>query len=213
MSSFVNLTAVALFLFSASQVFAETKKFAYDFEDWPEGGLKEDAFVVDGKFSAANKDGGKAMMAEVGELIEACVLLGDSAKGSASIQTKVFATKKGRSMPRYSIGVHGQSGYRLVVAPAQKQLQLTKNEEVIKTAPLQWPDATWFVIKLDVKQTGEKQWTVEASAWPADAKAPSEPQIKHDDPTLRGQGKCSIWATPYSGTPIFFDDVKIEVEA
>lgn len=199
-------------LMLTASVWAEPKKFAYDFEDWPEGDPKAEAFVVDGKFSVKAKDGGKALVAEVGELVEACVLMGESAKGSASIEARVFASKQGRSFPRYSIGVHGQSGYRLVVLPVQRQLQLTKNEEVIKTAPLTWPNEAWFKIRLEVRQAGEKEWKISGKAWPADAAEPAEPQLTHEDAKLSGQGKCSLWATPYSGTPIYFDDVVVEVE-
>ncbi|TLD70777.1 hypothetical protein FEM03_10735 [Phragmitibacter flavus] len=203
--------AAFLLLFGIASVQAESKSFEFNFDDWPEGQPKEEAFVVDGKFSITAKDGNKALVAEVGELVEACVLLGDSARGSASIQAKVFSSRKGRSLPRYSIGVHGQSGYRLVVAPAQKQLQLTKSDEVVKSVPLEWPNEAWFHVKLEVKQLGEKQWTITAKAWADGVEEPTEGQMVHEDATLRGQGKCSLWATPYSGTPIYFDDVKIAI--
>ena len=36
--------------------------------------------------------------------------------------------------------------------------------------------------------------------------------IKHEDKKLKGQGKCAIWATPFSGEPVFFDDIKIAIE-
>jgi hypothetical protein len=201
----------ALVLLGVASVHAEAKTFEFDFEDWAEGQPREEAFVVDGKFAVATKDGGKALVAEVGELVEACVLLGDSAKGSASIQARVFSSRKGRSLPRYSIGVHGQSGYRLVVAPAKKELQLTKGEEVVKAVPLDWPNEAWFNVKLEVTKVEEKRWSVVAKAWPQDKEEPVSAQIEHEDATLRGQGKCSLWATPYSGTPIYFDDVKIAV--
>lgn len=204
---------VALLSLVAVTAYADPRKFEFDFESWAEGEPQEEAFVVDGKFSIVSKDGNKALQINVGELVDSCALLGDSANGSASLEVKVFASKQGRSFPRYSIGVHGQSGYRLVVFPAKKELQLTKSDEIIKAVPLtNWPSDAWFKVKLEVKKVADKQWAITAKTWPADGSEPTEPQITHEDATLKGQGKCSIWGTPFSGTPILFDDVKIEID-
>lgn len=207
-----NLAFLFLLLTGAGSAFAETRNYEFNFEDWQVGQLKEDAFVVDGKFTVAEKDGNKSLAVEVGELVEASVLLGDSAKGSATVQTKVLATRQGRLQPRFGIGVHGVSGYRLMVSPAKKQLELVKSEETIKSIPLDWTSGSWINIKLQVTRIGEKQWKVECKSWADGAEEPKEAQISHEDNTLRGQGKCSLLATPYSGTPIYFDEVKIQIE-
>jgi hypothetical protein len=36
--------------------------------------------------------------------------------------------------------------------------------------------------------------------------------ISHPDDKMKGQGKASIWGTPFSEMPIYFDDIKIEAE-
>lgn len=192
---------------------ADTKKFTFDCEKWAEGAPPEEVFVVDGKISVAARDGNKALQIEGGgELAEANALLGVSANGSASIEARVFGSKAGRSFPRFGIGVHGQSGYRLMVFAAKKELQLVKGDEVIKSVPFEWKTDAWVKLKLEVKKIAADKWTLSAKAWAADAEEPKDATITHEDATLRGQGKCSMWGTPFSGTPIFFDDVKIEVE-
>ena len=167
------------------------KKFDIKADAWAVGEPPAEVFVLDGKVSIAEKDGGKAIQIDPGtELVEASAQFGDSASGSASIQARVFASKKGRSTPRFGLSVHGMSGYRLYVNPAKKLLELVKADQVVATAP------------------------ITASAWPAtEAAAPATPQLKHEDKGLKGQGKCAIWATPYSNTPIYFDDIQIEIEA
>jgi hypothetical protein len=192
---------------------AEPKKYAFDCEAWEVGEPPKDVFVVEGKFNVVAKDGGKALQVEVGELTDSNALLGDSAAGSASIEAKVFGTKQGRSVPKFAVGVHGQSGYRLIAFAARKELQLTKGDEVIKVVPLTWKSDEWFKLKLEVKKVDEKKWTISAKAWPASGEEPKEALITHEDTTLKGQGKCSIWGTTFSNMPILFDDVKIEIEA
>jgi hypothetical protein len=205
-------TLALLLLLAAGTVQADPKKFSYNCEAWAEGEPPKDVFVVEGKFSVASKNGNKVLEIGVGELTDANALLGDSANGSASIEARVLGTKQGRSMPRFAIGVHGQSGYRLVVFAAQKQLQLMKGDEVVKSVPFSWTSDAWLKLKLDVKKVAEGKWTITARAWPADAAEPAEPAITHEDATLKGQGKCSIWGTPFSNTPIDFDDIKVEVD-
>jgi hypothetical protein len=203
---------IAILVLAAGAAHAAPKKFAYDCEAWAEGEPPKEVFVVEGKINVVAKDGNKALEIGVGELVDSNALLGDSANGSASIEARVFGSKQGRSMPKFGIGVHGQSGYRLLVFAAQKQLQLVKGDEVVKSVPFIWTSDAWLKLKLDVKKIAEGKWTIACKAWPADAKEPAEAAITHEDATLKGQGKCSIWGTTFSSTPIYFDDVKIEVD-
>lgn len=192
---------------------ADTRKLVLDCEALPEGEPPKEVFVVEGKFSIVARDGNKAL--EIGvseELSDSNALIGDSAAGSASFEARVLATKVGRSTPRFGIGVHGQSGYRILVFPAKKELQLTKGDEIIKTVPFDWKSDAWLKLKLDVKKVAEGKWTITAKAWPASDPEPKEAQFTHEDATLKGQGKCSIWGTLFSGTPIYFDDLKVELE-
>jgi hypothetical protein len=192
---------------------AEPKKYVFDCEAWELGDPPKDVFVVEGKFSVVAKDGGKALQVEVGELTDSNALVGDSAAGSASVEARVFGTRAGRSVPKFAVGVHGQSGYRLIAFAARKELQLTKGDEVIKVVPLTWKSDEWFKLKLVVTKVDEKKWTISAKAWPAAGEEPKEALITHEDATLKGQGKCSIWGTTFSNTPILFDDIKVEIEA
>src|SRR3954451_14840582 len=95
--------AIAIVLLAAGTAYAEPKKFAYDCESWAEGEPPKEVFVVEGNITVVAKDGNKALQIGVGELVEANALLGDSANGSASIETRVFGTKQGRAMPRFAI--------------------------------------------------------------------------------------------------------------
>ncbi len=110
----------------------EVKKVAITADLWAEGAPPEEVFVVDGKIEIAAKDGNKALVIHPGtELVDASAQLGESASGSASIQARVFASKRGRSVPRFGVSAHGLSGYRVYVSPAKKQLELIKGDQTI----------------------------------------------------------------------------------
>lgn len=197
--------------FAAIAVAEETKTFSFDCEAWAEGTPPQEVFVVDGNIKIAAKDGGKAIVIDPNPITDATAQLGDAANGSASITVKVFASKKGRSMPRFGVSAHGMNGFRLMVNPARKTLELVRTDEVIKSVPFAWTTDTWTKLRLEVKKTGDAAWSIAGRAWPAEGEEPKEPLILHTDTTLKGQGKSAIWGTPYAETPIYFDDIKIEV--
>lgn len=197
--------------FTAIAAAEETKTFSFDCEAWAEGAPPQEVFVVDGNIKIAAKDGGKAIVINPNPITDATAQLGDAANGSASIAVKVFASRKGRSMPRFGVSAHGMNGFRLMVNPARKTLELVKTDEVIKSVPFAWTTDTWTKLRLEVKKTGDAAWSIAGRAWPAKGEEPKEPLIQHTDTTLKGQGKSAIWGTPYAETPIYFDDIRIEV--
>jgi len=201
----------ALVLPAAGQ---DMKKFDINCDSWAAGEVPAEVFVLDGKVSIAEKDGSKAIMIDPGtELVEASAQLGDSAAGSAMIQTKVFASKKGRSSPRFGVSVHGMSGPRLYVNPAKKLIELVRGDQTLASMPLTWTSDAWLNLRLEAKKADGDKWNVTATVWGDKDAAPAAPQLKHDLAGLKGQGKCTLWATPYSNTPIYFNSIQIEVEA
>jgi hypothetical protein len=173
---------------------------------------KELVFVVEGVWEVADKDGVKSLKILAEPISDANAQVGVSAKGDASISTRVFATKQARSYPRFGVSVHGMSGYRLMVNAAKKQIELVKSDEVVATAPFVWTSDRWVNLKLEAKREGEEgPWVVKASAW-AEGAEPEMPLISHKDESgMKGSGKCGLWGTPYSEQPIYFSEVKAMV--
>jgi len=172
---------------------------------------REVLFVVDGSFLVSEKEGRKVIEVESAPIADANAQGGASAKGNARITAKVFASKRARSFPRFGVSVHGISGYRLMVNPPLKQIELIKGDEVVANAPFSWTSDTWVEIDLTAKMSPEgDRWTLQGKVTPAEGEPAS---IQHqDDSGMKGTGKCSLWATPYSELPIFFDAIRAEVE-
>ena len=187
------------------------KSFSYDFEAWEEGVPPQEIFVIDGTVRIAKKDAAKTLMIDYNPIVDAGAQLGETANGDARISAKVFASKKGRSYPRFGVSVHGSTGHRLIMNCAKKQIELVKNDEVLKTAPFAWVTDSWTMLKLEVKQTAPGSWLISGKAWAANAAEPADAMITHADEKLKGQGKCTLWGTPFSEMPIYVDEVKIEV--
>jgi hypothetical protein len=188
---------------------AKLKTFKIDCDAWAEGVPPKEVFIVDGTIRVASKDGSKTLMVDANPIVDATAQLGDSSVGASSIQLKAFASKKGRSYPRFGVSIHGMSGYRFIVNCAKKQLELIKNDAVVKSVPFTWTTDTWTTVKLWVEQTKGSQWLVSGKAWPTSEAEPADPQITHSDAAFKGSGKAAIWGTPFSETSIYFDDIAI----
>jgi len=113
------------------------------------------------------------------------------------------------------VGLHGISGYRLRVVPSSGTVELLKNEEVVVSEKFAWKADQWTNLKLEIKPAGD-QWSIRGWVWAvADGEAgeqPEKPSIEHTDKSAPGQGKASLWGSPYSGKPVDFDDVKVVPE-
>jgi hypothetical protein len=198
--------------FAASRA-ADAQKFVINADDWAEGEPPKEVFVVDGAIKIAAKDGNKAIMIDATPITDASAQLAVSAGGNSSIQAKVFASRRARSLPKFGVSVHGMSGYRLMVNAPKKQLELVKGEQVLQSAPLTWTPDQWVTLKLEVKKVEGENWAVTGKIWPGDGNEPAEAALSHTDKGLKGQGKAGIWGVPYSEMPIYFDDIHIHLEA
>jgi len=191
---------------------AEMTTLTLDAEAWSEGAPPKEVFVVDGSIQVTSKDGNKVLTVLPDPITDASAQLGVSAAGEAAIKARVFASKQGRSLPKFGIAVHGMSGHRLLLNAPKRQLELVKNDEVLASAPFTWTTDTWVWLSLQAKRGGGEAWEITGKVWAADGAEPAEPQIKHADQGLKGQGKASVWGTPYSEQPIHFDDIELRIE-
>lgn len=205
-------TALLFALLSSLAQAGESTSLKITAEDWAEGAPPKDVFVVDGTIQVTSQEGNKVLTVQPDPITDASAQLGVSAAGEASIQARILGTKRGRSSPKFGVAVHGMSGHRLLLNAPKRQLELVKNDEVLASAPFAWTSGAWVWLKLEAKRGEGEAWQITGKAWAADATEPAEASIKHADQGLKGQGKVSVWGTPYSEQPIHFDDIEIRVE-
>ena len=186
--------------------------FELDLAEAGEGVEPDGLFVVDGEFVTAGSESGKVLELKAEPLAEGLVLLGGSLRSGGTIRAQVEAAKRGRSYPRFGVGLHGISGYRLRVVPARKMLEIVANEEVVAEAAYAWNGdvATW--VELRVLAAGEGKWSVEGRVWSEGEEEPVEALVSVDFEKERLSGKGVLSGTPYAGLPIHYDKVTIEAE-
>ncbi|MCP5540471.1 MAG: hypothetical protein H7A52_10065 [Akkermansiaceae bacterium] len=180
-----------------------------DFEAAEAGAVPDALTVMDGEWSVAEIDGGKALRLAPAPLSESAVQLGASQKGGGVITARIRAEAGKRSHPRFGVALHGLAGFRLRLVPARKTIELSKGDDILETAPHDWKKNGWVRLELTVREKGEEAWTVEGRAWNEGKPRPEKPQIVHEATGVKLSGKGSVVGTPYTGLPIFYDDIEI----
>ena len=137
-------------------------------------------------------------------------MFGPSARHGNEISARMFGTKKGRRYPVFGLALNGVSGFRLQVVPAKRSVELLKGKDIVAKTDFRWNGDSWLRLSLDVQQTGDAEWTISGRVWEDGKKAPAKPTITHKETKEPRNGKPSIWGSPYSGTPIRYDDIVVK---
>jgi hypothetical protein len=186
--------------------------FQADFEEQEPGGVPGSYLVLDGEWSIAELDGGRVLKLAEDPLVEASVQFGDSLKTGGTIKARIKTDRNRRSYPRFGVGLHGRSGFNVRMVPVEKKMILYKGgiDSPVQSAACDWRAGEWYFIELRVEEAGDA-WTVSARAWAESDNRPKQAQIEYiaTDVTLSGKG--SAIGTPFSGQPIYFDDIEVRL--
>jgi hypothetical protein len=179
-----------------------------DFNALASGPVPAELMAVEGEFRIVGDAGKRVLEMQPEPVVEGALLLGPSLKGAASIAARVKADKSRRAFPRVGLGLHGISGLKLRLVPAQKKIELFAGEEELASVGLEWTGNGWMRLELMIIEMAGK-WTVEGRVWPDDGKRPEQPTLRAALKEGPGQGRGSVLGSPYSNKPIQFDDVVV----
>jgi hypothetical protein len=210
----IKQTASALLIgLAALTTYAAEPLYQTNFEKTKTGEVPEDFLVLDGDFAVKQSNGNKYLELPGAPLDAFGFMFGPSARHGNEISARMFGTKKGRRYPVFGVALNGVNGYRLQVAPAKRAIELLKGSAVVAKVPFRWGGGEWLRLALRVEQTGTAEWTITGKVWPDGKKAPAKPTITHKEAKEPRNGKPSIWGSPYSGTPIRYDDIVVKKTA
>lgn len=206
----MKLIRISLIFLSLINLSNADSIYKNNFESYELNKFPDDMMEIDGLFKVNKNDQGKKHLEMASEpLTENAVIFGPSIKNSATLEVKVRGFKKRRSFPRFGIGLHGISGFRLRVVPSKNKIELVKNEEPVKSVPFEWNSEKWSNLRLQIEFSNDKS-LIKGWVWD-DGSTPSvEPVITFSHDGTPGQGKASIWGTAYSGKVILFDDISLK---
>ncbi len=187
----------------------------FDFQSHAVGSLTDEGMTsteAEAKFRIGVEGENRFLELPGQPIVDGGMLLGKSVAGTMQVVARVRATGKRRSHPRFGIGVHGGGGPRLRVVPARQLVELVvakDAEETLVSAPYTgWVSGGWLRMELRVSAAGTGA-LVEAWVWADGAERPAAPTLSWKGMAPLGQGRASLWGTPYSEQAIQFDDVLV----
>ena len=191
---------------------ADVPLYQNDFEKTEAGKLPDGFMVMQGEFAVKDLGTNKVMELPGAPVDSFSVLFGPVTNANIAVEARVFGTAKGRRMPTFGVGLGGVAGYKLQIAPGKKVVELIigdSEQKVVASAAFTWEPGAWTQCKLQLRKTGEAAWRVEAKAWKAGDAEPKEWLVTFDAKEEPISGQASVLGSPFSGTPVWFDDLKV----
>jgi len=201
------LLALGMAALSGQVCAADTVLFEENFNALPSGALPKGFLALAGEFSVVVEGEAHYLELPGSPLDTFGVLFGPASAEPCTLEGRFFGTKTGRKFPTFGLSLRGAGGYRLQVSPGKGQLEIYKGDDPLLGVPFAWQSGSWTQLKLSFRRQGAG-WIIEGSAWTEGGIAPTEPQIRLEVATDIAAGRAAIWGSPYSGTPVRFDDLR-----
>ncbi len=180
-----------------------------NFEKAEVGKVPDDLMVVGGEFTAKADGTNKVLELPGAPLDSYAVQFGSAEKENIAVSAKIFGTSKGRRAPTFGVGLGGVSGWKLQVSPGKKSLELLRDAEVKATLAFDWKSGEWTQVRLQIRAIKPGEWKIEGKAWQAGSE-PKEWTISADEKEEPVAGKASVLGSPFAGTPVWFDELRVE---
>jgi hypothetical protein len=179
-----------------------------DFEKAEVGKVPEEFLVLDGGFAVRQDAGNKFLELPGSPLDSFSAQFGPNEAADISVSGRIYGTGKGRRFPTFGVGLNGVAGYRLQVSPAKQLIEIFKDQTPVGSAHYEWVSGEWLHFRLQVRKVDSGKWLVEGKIWTS-----AEPEkwlVSFEEKEEPVAGRASIFGSPFSGTPIRFDDLRVE---
>ena len=191
-------------------VLAQSKPlYENNFEKATIGKVPEDFLVLDGGFAVKEEDGNKFLELPGAPLESFAVQFGPTEVSDVAVSARIKGAARGRRFPVFGVGLNGVAGYKLQISPAKKMLELYKDQALLISSPYEWKSGEWTTFRLQVRKINDRQWKIEGKTWTQGAAEPKEWMVSVDEKETPVNGKASVFGSPFSGTPIQFDDLVV----
>jgi hypothetical protein len=186
-------------------------EFEEKFSEHAVGSEPENLFILDGAYAVTEKENDKRLTLPGSPVGEFGLLFGPRVREkSLSLSFSFLTSRQGRRYPSLAAGLGGVRSYRLRFNAATKEILLFRGENEIGKIAFQWESGVWWHIRFQAIPSGEQETRIGLKYWKRGEEEPAEWLVEVIDQNAFAGGKCALWGYPYAGTPIHFDDLKIE---
>ena len=187
-----------------------TTLYENNFEKAETGKLPDGFMALAGDFVVKRDDTNQFLELPGSPLDSFAVQFGPTESADVALGARILGTAKGRRAPTFGVGLGGVAGYKLQVAPGKKALELLKDQEVKTSVAFDWRSGAWTQLRLQIRKVKAGEWQIEGKAWPQGSAEPKEWMVTFDEKEEPVGGRASVLGSPFAGTPIGFDDLRVE---
>ena len=180
--------------------------YEINFEKTSVGSVPEEFLVLDGRFAVKEEDGNRLLELPGAPLDSYAAQFGPAEVDNVAVSVRIKGAARGRRYPTFGVGLNGVAGYKLQISPAKKMLELYKDQDVKEFVPYDWKSGQWTRLRLQVRKVKDGAWKVEGKVWVEGIPEPTDWMIATDEKEAPGSGRASVFGSPFSGTPIQFDN-------
>lgn len=204
------LAAATMPIHAQEQTAKDDALYTMNFEKEDLGYYPIDFLVLEGDFKVEQQDGNRVLALPGQPLNTMGFLFGPTEYENIRVSGRFLSENVKRRYPRFGVGLCGVMGYKLRINPATRSLELYLGDDVVMKAPYKWKSGAWACIVMQLLKSPEGKWTVQGKAWTEGDKEPQAWMLEYQVSEEPISGKPIAWATPYSGLPIYIDDLRIE---
>jgi hypothetical protein len=174
-------------------------------------GAPPDAFMVLGGDFNVKHDGTNGFLELPGSPLDNfAVQFGPAEKENVAITAQILGTNQGRRTPTFGVGLGGVSGWKLQVSPGRKTIELLRDQDSRASKEFDWKGGTWMQLRLQVRKLQDGEWRIEGKTWPKGEPEPKDWQVSFEEKEAPIAGKASVFGSPFAGTPIQFDELRVD---
>lgn len=191
-----------------------TVEFEENFSSLEVGSEPENLFILDGAYAVSQEENDKRLTLPGSPVGDFGLLFGPRVREkSLELSFSFLATKKGRRLPALAAGLGGVRSYRFRLNAATKQIILSRQDVEIGREVYQLESGSWCRVRFQALPGDGENTRIRLKLWKRGEEEPEKWLFDEVDPSAFAGGKCALWGYPYAGTPIHFDDLKIESKA
>jgi hypothetical protein len=207
-----QLAVIILGTVQAVAAFGAEPLYQTRFEKTEVGQVPDDLLILDGQFAVREHEGKMVLELPGAPLESFGFLMGPAQKEGLTVFGRIQGTSRGRKSPAFAVSLNGASGYRLQVAPAKKSVEILKGDLPLVAAPFEWKSGVWTSLRLQVRKVEDGLWRVEGKVWLEGQPEPEDWSITWDEKQEPIVGRPGAWGSPFSGTPIWYDNLVVTLE-
>lgn len=189
-------------------------EFEENFSSLEVGSEPENLFILDGAYAVSEEGDNRRLTLPGSPVGDFGLLFGPRVREkSLELSFSFLGTKKGRRLPSLAAGLGGVRSYRFRLNAATKQIILTRQDVEIGKVTYQWESGVWCQVRFQALPGDGENTRIRLKLWKRAEEEPEEWLFDEIDRSTFAGGKCALWGYPYAGTPLHFDDLKIESKA